>query len=422
MHFIRRLPQRFPRNSVSSTSTPFRVLDSLSSVRFYVNSGNSKDIMKVSNGVILFSFASNLLSSLFHPVFGFRLLRTASFASSATGGFASLGPVSSSSSSSSSTSSTAGVTAAPLAETCASNTALSCSAVDDQATETKAQAPTEYFRKDYKPSPYAIEHVHLDFNLAADSTIVKAKMQMLPNTAKPGAHYAGADLVLDGEEVELQEVKINGVPLAAEEYTVRDEKLVLPYSTIVKHSGSETVKPFDLDTTVRISPVKNLALSGLYSSGSDLLCTQCEAMGFRRITYFLDRPDILAKYTVRLEAAKEQYPILLSNGNQVDSGDVQGEDGSKRHFAIWNDPFPKPSYLFAVVAGKLGFIQSSYKTMSGRDVQLGIYSNKENVGQLEHAMYSIKESMKWDEETFGLECDLDVYNIVATNDFNMGAM
>lgn len=140
--------------------------------------------------------------------------------------------------------------------------------------------------------------------------------------------------------------------------------------------------------------------------------------GFRRITFHLDRPDVLTKYRVRLEANKDEYPLLLSNGNQVDHGDLS----DNRHWALWDDPFPKPSYLFALVAGSLGSIRDTYTTKSGRVVQLGIFSDKENVGKLDHAMYSIKESMKWDEETFGLECDLDVYNIVATNDFNMGAM
>ena len=141
-------------------------------------------------------------------------------------------------------------------------------------------------------------------------------------------------------------------------------------------------------------------------------------MGFRRIAYHLDRPDILTKYIVRLEADKSKYPVLLSNGNKLDSGDLP----NGRHWSLWQDPFPKPSYLFALVAGDLGGIQDEYITTSGRKVQLGIFSDKVNCNKLSHAMYSIKESMKWDEQIFGLECDLDVYNIVATNDFNMGAM
>lgn len=177
-------------------------------------------------------------------------------------------------------------------------------------------------------------------------------------------------------------------------------------------------EPFELTTVVNIKPDKNLALSGLYQSGSNLLCTQCEAMGFRRIAFHLDRPDILTIYTVRLEGDKALYPILLSNGNMVAAGDL----GGNKHYTVWEDPFPKPSYLFALVAGDLGSIHDEYTTASGRRVKLGIFSDKENAGKLGHAMYSIKESMRWDEEVFGLECDLDVYNIVATNDFNMGAM
>ena len=142
-------------------------------------------------------------------------------------------------------------------------------------------------------------------------------------------------------------------------------------------------------------------------------------MGFRRITYYLDRPDVLSKYRVRLEADRSKYPILLSNGNLLAHGH---DESSGHHWTLWEDPFPKPSYLFALVAGDLGFIKDSYTTSSGRKVELGIYSDKENVKKLSHAMYSLKESMKWDEKTFNLECDLDLYNIVATNDFNMGAM
>jgi aminopeptidase N len=230
-------------------------------------------------------------------------------------------------------------------------------------------------------------------------------------TVVPSSNYC-SDLVLDGEEIDFVSVKINGVDIASESLIKTAESLTIKGQAIC--SGT-----FKLQTVVKISPEKNLALSGLYKSGSSLLCTQCEAMGFRRITYYLDRPDILAKYTVRLEGDKAIYPQLLSNGNRIDGGDLA--DGS-RHWALWEDPFPKPSYLFALVAGDLASISSEYVTLSGRKVKLGIYSDKENVSKLDHAMYSLKESMKWDEQTFGLECDLDVYNIVATNDFNMGAM
>lgn len=168
---------------------------------------------------------------------------------------------------------------------------------------------------------------------------------------------------------------------------------------------------------VKIRPEKNFELSGLYKSGS-AYCTQCEAEGFRRITYYLDRPDVMAKYRVRLEADKKKCPLLLSNGNFVESGDA----GNGRHYALWEDPFPKPSYLFAVVGGDLGSIKDTFVTKSGRKVTIEIFSEHDNVDKLDHAMESVKKAMKWDEDVYGLEYDLDVYNIVAVNDFNMGAM
>jgi len=175
--------------------------------------------------------------------------------------------------------------------------------------------------------------------------------------------------------------------------------------------------PFVLTTTVSIAPQKNTQLSGLYKS-SGMYVTQCEAEGFRRITYFQDRPDVMAKYEVRVEADKSKYPLLLSNGNEVSQGEAK--DG--RHWASFVDPFPKPSYLFALVAGDLGGIESSFVTSSGRTVRLALWSEYENVDQLDWAMQSLKDSMKWDEDTYGCEYDLDVYHIVAVNDFNMGAM
>jgi hypothetical protein len=174
---------------------------------------------------------------------------------------------------------------------------------------------------------------------------------------------------------------------------------------------------FTLTTDSSIKPQDNTQLSGLYKS-SGMYCTQCEAEGFRRITPMMDRPDVMAKYKVRIEAPKKECPVLLGNGNLVESGEL--ENG--RHFAVWEDPFPKPSYLFAVVAGDLGSIKDSFTTKSGRKVHLEIFSEHANVGQLDWAMQSLKDSMRWDEERFGLEYDLDVYNVVAVNDFNMGAM
>ena len=183
------------------------------------------------------------------------------------------------------------------------------------------------------------------------------------------------------------------------------------------------LKPTDggiLTTTVEIVPEDNTQLSGLYKSGP-MYCTQCEAQGFRRITYFPDRPDNMSTYArVTLKAPKDEYPVLLSNGNLVEQGTL--EDNNTRHYAVWSDPFPKPSYLFAAVAGNLASIHDSYTTASGQDVQLAIFSEKESVDKLQYAMDSLKRSMKWDEDRFGLEYDLGIYNIVATSDFNMGAM
>ncbi len=273
--------------------------------------------------------------------------------------------------------------------------------------------PIEYFRADYAAPPYTVKSWYMDFNLDENDTIVTSTMQFSSRVE------ACSDLVLDGEEVNLQKIFINGVELTSSQYEVKGEKLTIS-AQVIKEVTAGAHDSFELKTIVLIHPAKNLALSGLYKSGSsNLLSTQCEAMGFRRITYSLDRPDVLSVFKVRLEANKEKYPVLLSNGNHLEEGDIEGSD---RHYAIWEDPFPKPSYLFAVVAGDLASIHGVYTTTSGRTVQLGIYSDKANVDKLDHAMYSLKQSMKWDEDTFGLECDLDIYNVVATNDFNMGAM
>ena len=269
--------------------------------------------------------------------------------------------------------------------------------------------PIEYFRADYKPSSYNISEIFMTFELDESNTVVTTKSIVIPQSTSAG------DLVLNGEDIELLQVSVNGKILSPDSYTI--DKLALRINNDILPKDQ-----FELETKVKLHPDTNLTLSGLYKSGSSkLLSTQCEAMGFRRITYHLDRPDILSKYTVRLQANKTKYPVLLSNGNQIETGDYDN-NGEIMHYSVWEDPFPKPCYLFAVVAGDLGSIHSTYTTTSGRIVKLGIYSDKENANQLEHAMYSIKASMKWDEDTFGLECDLDIYNIVATNDFNMGAM
>jgi len=224
-----------------------------------------------------------------------------------------------------------------------------------------------------------------------------------------------ADLVLDGEDVKLLKVVLNGSELKeGGDYEVKGEKLKISGKALSSASG----EGLRLETQVEIVPEKNTQLSGLYYSGT-MYCTQMEAEGFRRFTYFLDRPDVMAKYTkVRIEADKEKCPVLLSNGNVMEKGDL--DDG--RHFAVFQDPFPKPSYLFALVAGDLGSITDSYTTLSGRKVHLEVFSAHRDVDQLWHAMESLKRAMKWDEDRYGLEYDLDNYYIVAVGDFNMGAM
>ena len=262
--------------------------------------------------------------------------------------------------------------------------------------------PVEKFRSDYCPPDFSIDHVELDFQLSADSTQVQARLQM--QRTAPGSATA---LQLDGEDLVLQHVAINGKQLAAADYVVNKEGM----------SIAQVPDSFLLETTVQIRPQDNTQLSGLYSSGS-MFCTQCEAEGFRRITFFPDRPDVMTTFTVRIEADKEAFPVLLSNGNLVDSGPAD----NNRHFAVWQDPFKKPSYLFALVAGDLGSISDSFTTASGREVALHIYSEHRNNDQLDYAMASLKKSMIWDEQVFGLEYDLDIFNIVAVGDFNMGAM
>jgi aminopeptidase N len=253
--------------------------------------------------------------------------------------------------------------------------------------------------------------VQLDFHLrdapasdpSLNSTLVSSSISIeVVDPSKPLA-----DLVFDCEDVELRHVKINGKTI--DNYVLGDHKLTRPSSTLPKDA-----KQFHVETLSALNPASNLQLSGLYKS-SGMYCTQCEAEGFRRITPFFDRPDMLTKYKVRLEADKSKYPILLSNGNKVEAGDV---DGGINHYAVWEDPFNKPSYLFALVAGDLASIQDSFITKSNRKVHLEIFSEKENVDQLDHAMRSLKRAMKWDEDRFGLEYDLDIYNIVAVGDFN----
>jgi len=285
-----------------------------------------------------------------------------------------------------------------------------------QATAEKTTVtPVENFRKDYTPPSNFVTSVEMDFNIRDGKTTVTSLLTVSTN---PNAlQHQNRDLVLDGDEtsVSLLHLSINEKDLVEGiDYEIFPGKLVIKASTLTRPSC--VVK-----TVVEIIPEENTQLQGLYKSGS-AYCTQCEAMGFRRITYYPDRPDNMATFQrVRIEADKASYPVLLSNGNLIETGEVN-EGGEGRHYSVWQDPFPKPSYLFCVVAGNLGSIHDTYITSSGRKVQLEIFGEFDNVKKLDYAMTSLKKSMKWDEDTFGLEYDLDVYNIVAVADFNMGAM
>ncbi|MEE9331870.1 MAG: aminopeptidase N [Methylophilaceae bacterium] len=260
--------------------------------------------------------------------------------------------------------------------------------------------PKTIYLKDYAPAPYKVEHVNLYFELHEDKTVVKSEVHYLKN-----AKSTTNDLVLNGQDQIIISVEMNGV--AFDGYTIVDNKMII----------KGAAEKFTLTITSEIDPSSNTALEGLYKS-QGTYCTQCEAEGFRRITFFQDRPDVLSTFSVRIEADKKQYPVLLSNGNFGDSGDLEGG----RHFTVWNDPFPKPCYLFALVAGDLVRTEDTFATMTGRSVDLHIYVRAGDESQCGHAMESLKKAMQWDEETYGREYELDLFNIVAVSDFNMGAM
>ncbi len=258
-------------------------------------------------------------------------------------------------------------------------------------------------REDYVPYPWDVKALDLQFDVGLETTTVDARMVFeLKDPAAPAA-----DIVLNGSDLQLVSLALDGDALGEADYTIDGEELVIPNAP--RHC--------ELTSTVRIRPASNTALEGLYLSGKFLL-TQCEAQGFRKITWFPDRPDVMTTYRVTLEADKSEFPVLLSNGNCVERTELP----AGRHRLCWNDPFPKPSYLFAMVAGDLSMVEDRFTTRGGREVTLRIYVEAENIDRCEHAMTSLKKAMRWDEERFGLEYDLDVYHIVATNDFNMGAM
>ncbi len=259
------------------------------------------------------------------------------------------------------------------------------------------------FRKDYEPYPWDVKQLHLFFDIGRETTTVRAEMQFhLKDGFKPSQA-----IVLNGKDLELLSVSLNDRPLGEGDFVVNGEALLIPDAPPVS-----VVK-----TEVRIHPANNSALEGLYVSGEFLL-TQCEAQGFRKITWFPDRPDVMTTYCVTMQADRSEFPVLLSNGNRVAAGELPGG----RHWVRWEDPFRKPSYLFALVAGDLAMVEDHFKTRSGRDVVLRIYVEAENLDRCDHAMQSLVHAMRWDEDRFNLEYDLDIYHIVATNDFNMGAM
>jgi len=264
--------------------------------------------------------------------------------------------------------------------------------------------PQTIHLRDYTPPPFLIEQVDLDVDLRDDHAQVRAILELARN---PEAADASAPLELDGDELELVSIALDGRPLEAAAYTLDAEHLTVP----------GVPDRFRLETVVRVEPDRNTQLMGLYRS-KDGYFTQCEAEGFRRITFFLDRPDVMSRYTTTIHADREHLPLLLSNGNLVDSG----EEAGGRHYARWEDPFLKPSYLFAMVAAKLDKLEREFVTASGRTVKLMVFVEPGKLDQSEFALESLEHAMRWDEQTFGLELDLDQYMIVAVGDFNMGAM
>ncbi|WP_303760789.1 aminopeptidase N [Alcanivorax jadensis] len=257
---------------------------------------------------------------------------------------------------------------------------------------------------DYTPPAFLVDHVQLDVDLRDGQTWVTSTLQLRRNP--DNSQQSASDLVLDGECLTLESLAIDGEPVAADRYRYEKDQLTI----------ESVPQAFSLTSVVLIEPEKNTALEGLYRSNG-MYCTQCEAEGFRRITFFPDRPDVLARFTTTVRADKKRYPLLLSNGNPVD----QGEEGG-RHWVTWEDPFPKPCYLFALVAGDLACLEDRYTTSSGRQVSLRLYAEHRDLDKLDHAMLSLKNAMRWDEETYGREYDLDIYMIVAVSHFNMGAM
>ena len=273
-----------------------------------------------------------------------------------------------------------------------------------------ASARTTYL-KDYRPPPFTIETTDLHFDLYEDHASVVAKLLFKCN--------GGSDVTslrLHGQVLTLEKVFINGQQLNSDQYSQDDESLTIPALDSLLGASFEE---FQFECHTRIEPQNNTALEGLYKS-KKMFCTQCEAEGFRRITYYLDRPDVMSVFTTTVAADKAKYPVLLSNGNNIASGDVDG--APDRHWVTWEDPFKKPSYLFALVAGDLLSLDDTFVTCSDREIELRIFVEEKDIDKCDHAMLSLKNSMRWDEEVYGREYDLDIFMIVAVDDFNMGAM
>ena len=268
----------------------------------------------------------------------------------------------------------------------------------------KDAQPKAIYLKDYQPPAYLIEETHLHFDLSETETLVKSRLLIHRN---PHFGSEGGPLLLHGADLELLSIAIDGQLLKSDDYKISGETLEIP----------AVPAKFELSCETRIEPQNNTSLEGLYKSHT-MFCTQCEAEGFRKITYFLDRPDVMSVFTTTIVADNERYPVLLSNGNLTDSGEAD----NGRHWTSWHDPYKKPAYLFALVAGDLASIEDSFTRCGGRDVTLRIYVEEKDLDKCDHAMLSLKNAMRWDEEVYGREYDLDIFNIVAVDDFNMGAM
>ena len=269
----------------------------------------------------------------------------------------------------------------------------------------KDATPQTIYLKDYQVPEYLIEKTELVFELNEEDCKVSSRLHVLRN---PNSQSKQTDLFLHGgSELDLQQVAIDGVVLASDRYQRSEEGL------IIKQVGDTAVVEIDLF----IKPHLNTTMMGLYKSRT-MYCTQCEAEGFRNITFYLDRPDVMSEFTTKIIADKTLFPVLLSNGNAVEQGDLN--DG--RHFATWHDPFKKPAYLFALVAGDLSVVEDSFTTCTDREILLQIFVEEKDLNKCDHAMLSLKNSMGWDEQTYGREYDLNRFMIVAVDDFNMGAM